>query len=227
MIVVRSACIYRCFKRNTTALLTINQNHHYNQTFVAKPRLLLLPILLTTKLLLLILFPRFRILTVSMQYQVKHYVLMVKPSSISVFEFIFCFGPDDGKVFFHPSNKNWWYVHRASWPFIKLVESGDRGSVSIFLLGAEFWDFSEMAEQWTSLYIPKNLSFFYGPETVIFWINLFSFRCCRLWWHWSGYSFNVFRYCLYTDFYFVRLFIFSAYWSYLEGIPDYQTYLVL
>lgn len=87
MIVVRSACIYRCFKRSTTALLTINQNHHYNQTFVAKPRLLLLPILLTTKLLLLILFPRFRILTVSMQYQVKHYVLMVKPSSISVFEF--------------------------------------------------------------------------------------------------------------------------------------------
>lgn len=56
MIVVRSACIYRCFKRSTTALLTINQNHHYNQTFVAKPRLLLLPILLTTKLLLLILF---------------------------------------------------------------------------------------------------------------------------------------------------------------------------
>lgn len=160
MIVVRSACIYRCFKRSTTALLTINQNHHYNQTFVAKPRLLLLPILLTTKLLLLILFPRFRILTVSMQYQVKHYVLMVKPSSISVFEFIFCFGPDDGKVFFHPSNKNWWYVHRASWPFIKLVESGDRGSVSIFLLGAEFWDFSEMAEQWISLYIPKSLIFF-------------------------------------------------------------------
>lgn len=98
-------------------------------------------------------------------------------------------------------------VH-ASWPFIKLVESGDRGSVSIFLLGAEFWDFSEMAEQWISLYIPKSLIFFYGPETVIFWINLFSFRCCRLWWHWSGYSFNVFRYCLYTDFYFVRLFIF-------------------
>lgn len=32
---------------------------------------------------------------------------------------------------------------------------------------------------------------------------------------------------VYTDFYFVWLFIFSAYWSYLEGIPDYQTYLVL
>lgn len=65
-------------------------------------------------------------------------------------------------------------VH-ASWPFIKLVESGDRGSVSIFLLGAEFWDFSEMAEQWISLYIPKSLIFFYGPETVIFWINFFLF----------------------------------------------------
>lgn len=65
-------------------------------------------------------------------------------------------------------------VH-ASWPFIKLLESGDRGSVSIFLLGAEFWDISEMAEQWISLYIPKSLSFFYGPETVIFWINFFLF----------------------------------------------------
>lgn len=34
-------------------------------------------------------------------------------------------------------------------------------------------------------------------HAVMFWINLFSFHCCRLWWHWSGYSFNVFRYCLY------------------------------
>lgn len=54
-----------------------------------------------------------------------------------------------------------------------------------------------MARQRITLYIPKNLSFFNGPETVMFWINLFSFHCCRLWWHWSGYSFNVFRYCLY------------------------------
>lgn len=137
----------------------------------------------------------------------------------------FLFWPRWWESFFSPIKQKL-MVH-ASWPFIKLVESGDRGSVSIFLLGAEFWDFSEMAEQWISLYIPKSLIFFNGPETVIFWSNLFSFRCCRLWWHWSGYSFNVFRYCLYTDFYFVRLFIFSAYWSYLEGIPDYQTYLVL
>lgn len=103
MIVIRSACIYHCFKRSTTALLTMNQNHHYNQTFVAKPRLMLLPILLTTKLMLLILFQRFRILTVSMQCQVKHCVSMMKPSSISVFEFSLFLAQTMGKLgFFSP-----------------------------------------------------------------------------------------------------------------------------
>lgn len=85
----------------------------------------------------------------------------------------FLFWPRWWESFFSPIKQKL-MVH-ASWPFIKLLESGDRGSVSIFLLGAEFWDFSEMAEQWISLYIPKSLSFFYGPETVIFWINFFLF----------------------------------------------------
>lgn len=88
-------------------------------------------------------------------------------------------------------------VH-ASWPFIKVIESGDRGSVIIFSLVAEFWDFFGNGKTKDNLIHSKKFEvFFNGPESVMFWINLFSFHCCRLWWHWSGYSFNVFRYCLY------------------------------
>lgn len=74
----------------------------------------------------------------------------------------------------------------------------------------------------------KKFDFFYGPETVIFWINLFSSFAAV-----DCDDIEVVIALTYSDIVYTQISIlygclfFSAYWSYLEGIPDYQTYLVL